>query len=186
MSQIRLLASTMEFNFGVRPDYYAMINLWTFQNLIDTLGGINVEVGRALSDQRTGYGTYTVYPGTVHMNGETALWYVRSRYTTNDFDRTRRAQEVVTALARRLLSFDVVTKFPSLYNQFSGLIETNLPLSEISPLLPVADEFFNGQIGTYAVGPSHVSHWVTPGGSQVLLPNKSAIRALLAAVLNAE
>ncbi len=181
-----LLASTIEYNFGVRPDYYGMINLWGFQNLIDSLGGLNVQVGRTLSDHRTGYGTFTVNPGTVQMNGEMALWYVRSRYTTSDFDRTRRAQEVVIALARRLLSFDVVTKFPSLYEQFSGIIETNLPLSEITPLLPVADEFFSGQIGNYAVGPSHVTNWITPGGSQVLLPNRSAIRALLAAVLNAE
>lgn len=181
-----LLASTLEYNFGIRPDYYGLINLFEFQQLIDTLGGITVNVGQTLTDERSGYGYYTVYAGSVNMDGETALWYARSRKTTSDFDRTRRHQELVMAIIKRLMSFDIVTRFPELYNQFDGIIETNLPISEITPLLPVADEFLNGEIGRYAVGPSHVSNWVTPAGSQVLLPNKSAIQQLLRAVLNAE
>ncbi|MBN2044208.1 MAG: LCP family protein [Anaerolineales bacterium] len=181
-----LLADTLEYNFGVRPDYYGLINFWSFKNLIDTLGGINVQVGRTLSDQRTGYGTYTVYPGSVNMNGETTLWYVRSRYTTSDFDRARRQQEVVTALVRRLLSFDVVTKFPTLYNQFQGIIETNLPLAEVTPFLPLADELFNGDYGTYVVDESLVTHWRTPSGSAVLLPNQEAIQTLLVTALGVE
>ncbi|MFN2144200.1 MAG: LCP family protein [Anaerolineales bacterium] len=181
-----LIADTLEYNFGVRPDYYGLIHLWSFKNLIDSLGGINVEVGRTLSDQRTGYGTYTVNPGTVTMNGDTVMWYVRSRYTTSDFDRTRRQQEVLTALVRRLLSFDVVTRFPSLYEQYNGIIETNLPLSEITPFLPVADELMGGEFGRYAVGASHVTNWTTPSGSAVLLPNQAAIRQMLLDALNAQ
>jgi LCP family protein required for cell wall assembly len=181
-----LMADTLEFNFGVRPDYYGIVNFYGFQSLIDTLNGVDVEVAQTLTDHRTGYGDYTVYPGTVHMDGETALWYVRSRYSSNDFDRTRRQQEVVFALMRRLVSFQLVTKFPQLYNQFQDTIETNLPLSEIIPLLPVADNLFRNEIGRYAVGPSHVSNWVTPGGAQVLIPNKPAIQALLKVALNAE
>lgn len=181
-----LMADTFEYNFGFRPDYYGMINFYGFQSLIDTLDGIDVNVSQTLTDHRSGYGDFTVYPGTVHMDGETALWYVRSRYSSSDFDRTRRQQEVVAALIRRLVSFDLVTKFPQLYEQFQGIIETNLPLSEISPLLPVADNLIRKEIGRYAVGPAHVSNWVTPGGAQVLLPNQSAIQALLREALNAE
>lgn len=181
-----MLADTFEYNFGIRPDYYGMVNFYGYQNLIDSLNGINVDVAQTLTDARSGYGDYTVFPGTVHMDGETALWYVRSRYSTSDFDRTRRQQEVVFALIKRLISFDLVTKFPELYQQFQGTIETNLTLSEIKPLLPVADNLFRGEIGRYAVGPSYVSNWVTPGGAQVLLPNKPAIQALLKAALNAE
>jgi LCP family protein required for cell wall assembly len=181
-----LTAETFAYNFGVRPDYYAMVNFYGFQNLIDTLGGIDVEVGQALTDHRDGYGNYTVYAGSVHMNGETALWYVRSRYSTSDFDRTRRQQEVLTAMARKLVSLDAVTKVPELYNQFQGTVETNLPLAEIVPLLPLTDDFLSGSIGRFAVGPGQVSNWTTPGGAQVLLPNKSAIQAILKSALNAQ
>jgi LCP family protein required for cell wall assembly len=181
-----LTAETFAYNFGVRPDYYGLVNFYGFMELINTLGGIDVEVGQTLTDHRSGYGNYTVYPGTVHMDGDTALWYVRSRYTTSDFDRTRRQQEVVFGLIRRLISFDLVTKFPQLYEQFQGTIETNLPLEAIIPLLSVADEFFKGEIGRYAIGRGQVSNWVTPSGSQVLLPNKEAIQAILRVALNAQ
>jgi anionic cell wall polymer biosynthesis LytR-Cps2A-Psr (LCP) family protein len=180
------MQDTFEYNFGVRPDYYSMINFYGFQKLIDSLGGIDVEVAHTLTDQRTGLGYYTVNPGTVHMDGDTALWYVRSRYSTNDFDRTVRQQEVVTALIKRLVSFDLVTKFPRLYKQFQDTIETNLTLNEITPLLPIADNFFRGEIGRFSIDSSYVSNWITPGGAQVLLPNKTAIQALLKVALNAE
>ena len=181
-----LLADTMEYNFGVRPDYYGLINFWSFKSLIDTLEGIEVQVGRTLTGERTGYGDYTVYPGSVRMDGETTLWYVRSRTYTGDFDRTRRQQEVVSALVRRMLSFDVVTKFPAVYNQFQTAIQTNLPLAEVTPFLPVADELFTGDYGTHVIEEPLVSHWATPTGSAVLLPNHEAIRVLLETALGTD
>lgn len=181
-----LMADTFQYNFGVRPDYYALVNFYGFQDLINTLGGIDVEVAQALTDHRDGYGDYTVLPGSVHMDGETALWYVRSRYSSSDFDRTRRQQEVLTAMMRKLVSLNAVTKFPELYNQFQGTVETNLPLAEVVPLLSLADDFLSGSIGRYAVGPGQVSNWITPGGSQVLIPNKPAIQAILRNALNAQ
>ena len=181
-----LVNEMLMYNFGFEADYYALVNFWGFSDVINTLGGIDVNVGQTLTDHRSGYGDYTVYAGNVHMDGETALWYVRSRYTTNDFDRGRRQQEVLFALMSRLLSFDLVTKFPQLYEQYQNTIETNLPLSEISPLLPIADEFFSGQIGRYAINYSHVTDWMTPSGAQVLLPNNAAIRGVLLQALNAE
>ena len=180
-----MMSDTLAYNFGVRPDYYALVNFSGFKQIINTLGGIDVQVAYTLSDHRDGYGTYTVSAGTRHMDADTALWYVRSRKTTSDFDRTRRQQEVIQAIMNKMLSFDVITKAPELYKQFNATVETNLPLSEITPLLPLASDFINGNIGRYAVGPNHVSNWVTPGGSQVLLPNKYAIREMLKSALNA-
>lgn len=181
-----LVNEMLAYNFGFEADYYALINFWGFSDVINTLGGIDVNVGQTLTDHRSGYGDYTVYAGNVHMDGETALWYVRSRYTSSDFDRGRRQQEVLFALMMRLISFDLVTKFPELYEQYQNTIDTNLPLSEIKPLLPVADEFLKGEIGQYAIGPAQVSNWITPGGAMVLLPNNTAIRSILLEALNAE
>ena len=95
-----LTNATLQENFGVSADHYIMTNFSGFKSIIDSLGGINVEVGNYLSDQCSlsqadSAGYCTVYPGINFMNGETALWYVRSRYSTSDLDRTRRAQEVI-------------------------------------------------------------------------------------------
>jgi len=94
-----LLADTFEINFGVRPDNYILVDLQTKQNLTDSCDqSINAS------------GVCSVGPGLVHMNGDLALWYARSRYSTNDIDRTRRAQEVIEAIFDRLMSLDVILR----------------------------------------------------------------------------
>ena len=108
------LALTMEYNFGVIPDHYVLINLWSFIDVIDNLGGVDVKVGQTLCDHRDDHGDYCVYQGTEYMDGETALWYVRSRYSTSDFDRGRRQQEVILAIFDKMLSMDGLQKAPEL------------------------------------------------------------------------
>jgi LCP family protein required for cell wall assembly len=180
-----LTASTFEYNFGVRPDHYALINFNGFIDLIDTLGGINVEVAKKLTDHKDKMGNYTVKPGLVHMDGETTLWYVRSRYTTSDFDRTRRQQEVLKAIFLRLLSFDLIEKFPKLYSQFKNTIQTDLKKSQLLKLIPLAPQFVQGdRINHYTIGSNHVSSWLTYEGAQVLLPRREAIKPILESALN--
>jgi LCP family protein required for cell wall assembly len=181
-----LTAATFEYNFGVRPDYYVMLDFSGFESIISMMGGIDVNVAQALTDQRDGYGYYTVYPGVVHMDGATALWYVRARYTTSDFDRTRRQQEVLLAVVNQMVSLDMIPRIPDLYTQYQNTVTTDLALEDIIPLIPLAPDFLQGNIGRYAVGREHVTSWVTSTGSAVLLPNTNAIQALLRAALNAD
>ena len=83
-----LVQSTFQYNFGFTPQSYVLTNFNGFRFIVDDLGGIDVQVGLTLSDARTGYPEgYTVDPGLVHMDSETALWYVRARKTTSDLDR---------------------------------------------------------------------------------------------------
>jgi LCP family protein required for cell wall assembly len=183
-----LTALTFEYNFGVRPDHWALINFSGFTTIINALGGINVQVAQPLSDQREGYGTYYVPAGTVHMDGSTALWYVRSRYTSSDFDRTRRQQEVIQAVFFRLMSLDGVTKAPQLYQQYQQAILTDMSLDDIIPLLSLATKLADGgEINRYAIGPGQVTSWVNPlNGAQVLLPNRTAVREIMQQALNAQ
>jgi LCP family protein required for cell wall assembly len=181
----QLTAATFEYNFGVRPDYYVLLEFSGFESIINMMGGIDVSVAQSLTDQRDGYGYYTVNPGRVHMDGATALWYVRARYTTSDFDRTRRQQEVLLAVVDRMINLDMIPKIPQLYQQYQNTVKTDLALEDIVPLVPLAPEFLDGNFGRYAIGREHVTSWVTSSGSAVLLPNTAAIQAVLKAALNA-
>ena len=98
-----LLANTLESNFGFRPNHYIMTTFNGFTAIIDSLGGVDVKASKTLSDKckfpqggRTGICTIAA-GSTTHMNGAFALWYVRSRHSTSDFDRERRSQEVIQA-----------------------------------------------------------------------------------------
>lgn len=181
-----LLADTFQYNFGVRPSFYVMTNFQGFIGIINSLGGVKVNVGSFLSDScdlpQAKAGRCTVYPGEMIMDGDTALWYVRSRHSSNDFDRMRRAQEVLYGVFLHLMSLDAMTKLPDLYSDYKSSIETNVGLDDIMPLLPVAAQVLNdsGRISRYTIGPGQVYNYITEGGAMVLLPNYAAIQQTLA------
>jgi polyisoprenyl-teichoic acid--peptidoglycan teichoic acid transferase len=180
-----LTQMTFEYNFGVRPDHYIMIEMDAFKEVIDSLGGVNVDVEAALTDWRDHYGYYSVNPGTVYMDGETALWYARSRYSSNDLVRNRRQQEVLKAILEKLLSLDAVNRAPELFQVYVQNVTTDLTLEDITPLLPLAASLGNDSlINRFYIGAGQVVNWINMSGAQVLLPIQSAVIDVMRQALN--
>jgi LCP family protein required for cell wall assembly len=179
------LALTMEYNFGVHPDHYVLINLWSFMDVIDSLGGIDVEVGRTLCDHRDDHGTYCVEQGVEHMDGETALWYVRSRYSTSDFDRGRRQQEVILAAFDKVISLDGLRQAPELYDIYVDNVSTDMQFDDLAEYLPLAADLARTQnIERFYIGPQQVVNWINYSGAMVLLPIRSAVLDVMRQALN--
>ena len=174
------IALTLQSNFGLRPDYYILVNFQAFEKIIDTLGGVDVDVSQPFSDRYLTNKNKQIPVGTVHMDSSLALWYARSRQTSNDFDRARRQQEVLYAIGDRLISLETVEKAKDLYKILSENVTTNLKWSDIKPLLPTA---FNirkpSQVNRFVIGPGQVYDWITPGGAMVLIPRSDQISILL-------
>jgi LCP family protein required for cell wall assembly len=188
-----LTTATFQQNFGFTPDYYLMTNFAGFTSIVDTLGGVDVPAAIPLTDKcsfpslENGMGYCTIPAGTYHMDGQLALWYVRSRYSTSDFDRTRRAQEVITAIFHKLISLNGLNRAAELYNLFGSNVETNMPLNEIVSLLPLASQLASNPsaIRRYAIGPDETYNYIVPGsGAMVLIPNQNAVMAILLQALN--
>lgn len=170
------MAMTFEYNFGVRPDHFVMINFFSFMEVIDSLGGIEVNVAAPLSDNRDGMGWFSLPAGVQHMDGDTALWYVRSRYTTSDFDRTRRQQEVLRGVFSKLLSLNGVARAPDLFKIYINNVTTDLEFGDVAPLVPLAAKLSDtSRIQQYYIGSGEVYPYITPTGAQVLLPNREAV-----------
>jgi LCP family protein required for cell wall assembly len=175
-----LVRATYEYNFGFAPQAYVLTNFSGFQSLVDSLGGINVQVGKTLFDARTGYPNgYQVDPGRVHMDGETALWYVRSRKTTSDLDRLRRSQEVILGIGKRLFSFNGLIHLPAFFTAFRGSVVTDLTLVDATNLWALLKAINSNKVTLYAVSSGQVSPFVTDGGADVLVPRPQALRTLL-------
>ena len=96
---------------GVNIDYVVSVDFRAFQEIVDNvLSGIDVDVAKPFRENLQWGGTdFYVPQGTVHMNGETALYYVRSRFTTSDFDRARRQQEVLLAMRKKASTLGLAT-----------------------------------------------------------------------------
>lgn len=185
-----LLKETIAYNLGIRIDHTAMVEFDGFRRIVDTLGGVDVPVSCAYTDWRLidpsydpynedNWWLYTVGPGQVHMDGDLALWYARSRSKSNDFDRGRRQQEVLRTIFQKALQTDTFSKIPQLYNDFSSTVATDLGLADVLGLAPYAVNFTNANIRGYYIRPPYVSSWMTPGGASVLLPSEAELEQML-------
>jgi polyisoprenyl-teichoic acid--peptidoglycan teichoic acid transferase len=186
-----LLKDTIAYNLGIRIDHTAMVEFDGFRRIVDTLGGIEVPIACAYTDWRLidpsydpenadNWWLYTVGPGQVHMDGDLALWYARSRSKSSDFDRGRRQQETLRAIFAKALQTGTFGKIPQLYNDFSSTIATDLGLGDLLLMAPYAVNFTNANIRGYYIRPPYVSAWTTPGGAAVLLPNETDLAQLMA------
>jgi len=177
-----LLAQTFEVNFGIRPDKYMMVNYNSFKDVVNSLGGIEVNVTEELQDvcETDPSGWCILESGETHMDGGQALWYARSRKTTSDFDRNRRAQDVVVAIFHKAVNLNMLIKVPELYGLYREYVDTDVQLLEVVPLLPMASSLMNSEnIHRYAVTPDMVSNWITAEGAMVLMPDYYAISNML-------
>ena len=177
-----LLKSTFEHNFAIPIDYYMMTNFSGLKSIIDTLGGIDIEASQNTEDRcdlSYQHGAWcSIGPGQAHLDGELALWYVRSRYTSDDFDRTRRAQEVLEGLFKKMMSLDAVARAPELYNLFISSVETDMAFEDMLALIAIAPTILSdtARVTRYYLGPEQVTSYMIPSsGANVLLPNYDAI-----------
>ena len=99
-----LTEDTVSNVLGIPIQYYVMIDFEGFKQLVNKLGGVDIYVDKAIYDplypdkNMKGYELFSIKAGQQHMNGEVALKYSRSRETTSDFDRSRRQQQVISAV----------------------------------------------------------------------------------------
>ncbi len=178
----QLLGDTLAYNFGFRPQHYAMVNFDGFQNIVRELGGIDVEVTEHMEDACGHEDTEwcVVEPGRQHMDEFKAMWYVRARKNTSDFDRTRRAQEVIQAIVKKALSPGRLAKLPGFIKVVQENVQMSFKLNELwIYALPLSRFLQDDLVATYRLSPNEASSYTTDGGASVLLPNTPAILEIL-------
>jgi LCP family protein required for cell wall assembly len=191
-----LLKDTIQYNLGIRIDHTAMVDFDGFRQIVDTLGGVDIPVSCPYTDWHLidptfnpeieeNWNLYTVNPGVIHMDGDLALWYARSRQKSSDFDRGRRQQEVLRAIFTQALQTGTISRIPELYNNFKSTVETDLGLGDILQLSLYAPKMTNADIRSYYIRPPYVSSWITEGGAYVLLPDQDRLSQLLTEALSA-
>jgi len=133
----------IEDTFSVPIHYYIKLDFKAFEQLIDAIGGVDVMVENNLYDpyypkgETLGYETFSINKGLNHLDGVTALKYVRSRKTTSDFDRANRQQQVMYAIKDQALKIGTLldsSKIEAILNILKDNIETNLTVKEILSL----------------------------------------------------
>lgn len=134
-----LVAQTIEANFNIPIHYYATIDFAGFQQIVNTVGGVIVDVPTQLSDN--------LYPtedlrltriyfssGLQHMDGKEALEYVRTRHADSDIARGQRQQQVLMAIRERAVVRDLITRAPELIESVGDTLRTDLDFNQLLAL----------------------------------------------------
>jgi LCP family protein required for cell wall assembly len=136
--QVDLVRATVERFLGTPIQYYVKIDYDNFPKLVDILGGVDINVGKAMkyTDRRATPPLYIDIPaGKQRMNGETALKYVRFRHDAlGDIGRVQRQQQFLKALLHRMYDPDNLLRFASITDEIKNTIKTDMNPSLIMQL----------------------------------------------------
>ncbi len=124
---------------GLSVNYYALIDLKGFQNLINAVGGVTVDVKARvpIGGETTKISGY-VNPGVRKLTGYQALWYARSRTGTSDYDRMARQRCVMTSMLDQLNPETVLLKFNGIASASSKVISTSIPEGDLGTFVDLA------------------------------------------------
>lgn len=164
---IRSARSTVEQDYGITIDRYAWVGLSGFASVIDTLGGVDIDVTHPVVDdtypddtRANPHDPYAVEriniaPGPQHLNGLEALAYVRSRHAdlVGDIGRTNRQQEILEALKKKLTVPNIISHFQQLTRDLSGKVYTDLSAQEILAFANFGRTLADSAIHRVSLGP---------------------------------
>ena len=184
----RAAIATIEADFGVHINDYIWVGLLGLIRVIDAIGGVDVVTSNPVLDDYYpldintrslyGYSRIAVLAGPQHLDGTSALQYVRSRHNDlqSDIGRSRRQQQVLLAIrqkSKQLSPEDI----PTLAQAIGGEIKTSISLDRVANLLPLASSFDNPNHIHQIVLASPYTHGGAPDGS--LWPDWGAILPLV-------
>ncbi|MFJ6697456.1 LCP family protein [Streptomyces sp. NPDC091272] len=136
----QLLVRTVEHNTGLRIDHYAEIGFAGFANIVDALGGVELDIPKAFKDKKSGA---DFQAGKQTLNGSQALAFVRTRYAFagSDLDRTKNQQKFLSALASQAATPGTILNPFSLYPTLGAGLDT-LVVDKDMGLFDLAEMFF--------------------------------------------
>jgi polyisoprenyl-teichoic acid--peptidoglycan teichoic acid transferase len=191
MGGVGTLKATIGRLLGVQIHYFAAINLLGFKGAVDAIGGVDITVHRAIHDptyndefgHRVGF---NIEPGRYHMDGRTALAFVRSRKGIGDSDFTRadRQQQLLAALRAKLTAGNLLLALPGLLDAVKDAVATDVPRERLPQLAEAVQNADMSQLQRIVLQPpKYMSVDAHSAAGYILIPNLDAIRAVGEALL---
>jgi LCP family protein required for cell wall assembly len=142
---------------GLKINYWAMVNLRGFRDLVDAVGGVTLNVRQAipvggLGSDVTGY----IKPGKRKLNGHDVLWFARARDGSDDYSRMARQKCVMAAMLRQISPQQAVTNFEAIADASSAMISTNIPPSEVDRFIALALDARSQKVSTVSLVPPRI------------------------------
>ncbi len=176
------LKATIGHLLALRIDYYAMVDLRGFVEVVDALGGVTVNVPRPIYDagvspptEDEGRIVLDLDAGRQRLDGRTALAYVRTRWATSDYDRMQRQRCTIAALASQASLSNLLKAFPKLATTMKEYIRTDIPVKQLPDLIELITSIETSRMVAVSFVPPTYSRYADPPEL------RSAVRAALRA-----
>ncbi len=142
---------------GLKINYWSMVNLAGFRNLVDAVGGVTLTVRDRIpvglpSDDFFRY----LEPGTRKLDGMDTLWFARAREGSDDYSRMARQKCVMNAMLQQVTPQDALKNFSKIAEASSEMISTSVPQSQVATFLDLAIKAKSQKIGTVSLVPPKV------------------------------
>ena len=135
---VHLAAETVEDFLGIDIDHYVLIDNGSFVKIIDAIGGVDIDVEKRMyyEDPWDDDGGLVIdlYPGEQHMDGKTAVTYVRYRDSEGDIGRVQRQQKFMAACMDKVTSPEIVPRIPKIVREVIDAVETDMSLRQLLEL----------------------------------------------------
>ena len=131
----KLTRETVQDFLGIKLNNYVVVDFQGFKGLVDAVGGVDINVEKRMYyyDPYDGF-EIDLRPGMQHMDGKTAMQYVRYRDEEGDIGRIRRQQKFLMALYKHIASKNIIAKIPGVSKQIMSMVKTDLSLKEMVEL----------------------------------------------------
>jgi LCP family protein required for cell wall assembly len=177
---IGTLAREIGFLLGIDIHYYAFVNLAGFGQLIDAIGGVDIDNPRPIADPGyqfpDGKVGFYLKAGPQHLNSRIGLAFVRTRESDNDYERARRQQLVLQAIRDKITSSEMLPRLPSLLDALAKSARTDFPASRAAEMVGLAQQIPDTSIRTFVLGPPYAVSPPTAGPIFFLRPDMAKIR----------
>ncbi|HEX8967590.1 MAG TPA: LCP family protein, partial [Chloroflexota bacterium] len=180
-----LAVQTVRSDFSIPVDHYARVDFRGFEQLVDTVGGVVVDVDWPVKDDEyptADYGYQRIYfgPGPQLMSGAQALQYARSRHGMSDFARAGRQQKVIVSLRNRALQLNMISRAPELVGIIQKSLSTDLTPVQMLALGKLVSEIDRDRITNLVIDTNYVTPFTGQDGADLLQPDVPAIRRAIA------
>jgi LCP family protein required for cell wall assembly len=193
---VRLARLTIEKDYGITIDRYGWVGLDGFAKVIDTLGGVDVDITHPMvddvypddvghsADPNNPFAYKRLYfaPGPQHLTGEEALEYVRTRHSDliGDIGRTQRQQQILQALKQKLTVSSVMDHLSEIFKDLQGKVYTDLSEQEMLEFANFGRSLNVNAIERVTLGPGsgnqNYGQYANVSGQDVIIPNCDTVQ----------
>ena len=143
---------------GLEVNYWAMVNLQGFKDLVDAVGGVTLNVRApipvgGLGSDVTGY----IQPGVRRLDGHDTLWFARSREGSDDYSRMARQKCVMDAMLQQISPQSALSNFQSIAKASSEMISTDIPSSEVDRFIDLAMKARDQRVASLSLVPPMIN-----------------------------